>query len=293
VEFDNYINYLISEKQYSEHTVTAYSVDLKQFEDFINKVFGIDKAKEVTAPMIRDWIVSLSENTISNRSINRKISSLRSYFRFLLKADEVSANPLIKILPVKTSKRTPVFVMEEDMSGIINMEYKHDFEGIRNRLIIVLLYATGMRKSEVLNLEEKDFDFEKQEIRVFGKRRKERIIPIHKQLIDLLNNYLDQKTIIGKFDKKLLVNKDNSPLSIQQFDVIVRDSLLSAHVDRKSPHILRHTFATHLLNEGADIMNVKDLLGHQSLEATQIYTHNTIERLKSVYKKTHPRAEYE
>jgi len=291
MKFDNYINYLLTEKHYSKHTITAYSIDLKQFEDFIQKVFEIYEAKDVTSSMIRDWIVHLSENKITNRSINRKITTLRSYFRYLLKIQELEINPLLKILPVKTSTRNPVFIMQEDMSRIINMEYEKDFEGIRNKLIIELLYATGMRKSELFNLEEKDFDYQRQEIRIFGKRRKERIVPMHKEIIDLLYQYLEQKNIIGKGEKRLLVNRDCSPISIYQLNIIVRESLSTSQVERKSPHILRHTFATHLLNEGADIMNVKDLLGHASLEATQIYTHNTIEKLKSVYKQTHPRSE--
>ncbi|HHT03230.1 MAG TPA: tyrosine-type recombinase/integrase [Bacteroidales bacterium] len=291
MKFDNYINYLLTEKHYSKHTITAYSIDLKQFEDFIQKVFEIYEAKDVTSSMIRDWIVHLSENKITNRSINRKITTLRSYFRYLLKIQELEINPLLKILPVKTSTRNPVFIMQEDMSRIINMEYEKDFEGIRNKLIIELLYATGMRKSELFNLEEKDFDYQRQEIRIFGKRRKERIVPMHKEIIDLLYQYLEQKNIIGKGEKRLLVNRDCSPISIYQLNIIVRESLSTSQVERKSPHILRHTFATHLLNEGADIMNVKDLLGHASLEATQIYTHNTIEKLKSVYKQKHPRSE--
>ena len=291
MKFDNYINYLLTEKHYSKHTITAYSIDLKQFEDFIQKVFEIYEAKDVTSSMIRDWIVHLSENKITNRSINRKITTLRSYFRYLLKIQELEINPLLKILPVKTSTRNPVFIMQEDMSRIINMEYEKDFEGIRNKLIIELLYATEMRKSELFNLEEKDFDYQRQEIRIFGKRRKERIVPMHKEIIDLLYQYLEQKNIIGKGEKRLLVNRDCSPISIYQLNIIVRESLSTSQVERKTPHVLRHTFATHLLNEGADIMNVKDLLGHASLEATQIYTHNTIEKLKSVYKLTHPRSE--
>ncbi|MDD2192563.1 MAG: tyrosine-type recombinase/integrase [Bacteroidales bacterium] len=291
MKFDNYINYLLTEKHYSKHTITAYSIDLKQFEDFIQKVFDKYEAKDVSASMIRDWIIHLSENKITNRSINRKITTLRSYFRYLIKIQELEVNPLLKISPVKTSTRNPVFIMQEDMNRIINMEYEKDFEGIRNKLIIELLYATGMRKSELLNLEEKDFDYQRQEIRIFGKRRKERIVPMHKEIIDLLYQYLEQKNIIGKGEKRLLVNRDCSPISIYQLNIIVRESLSSSQVERKTPHVLRHTFATHLLNEGADIMNVKDLLGHASLEATQIYTHNTIEKLKSVYKLTHPRSE--
>ena len=291
MEFYNYINFLIKEKHYSQHTVTAYTIDLKQFDDFIQRVFEKSEAKVVIAYMIRDWIIYLHENNIANRSINRKIVSLRSYFHFLIKNEEVSVNPLSKILSLKNSKRNPVYVMEEDMNRIINMDFEDSFNGIRDKLIIELLYATGMRKSELLNLEEKDFDLTKGEIRVFGKRRKERIIPIHNKLIDIIRQYTLKKNTLFLGDKIFFINEDKSPISISQLDTIVKKYLSMAQVERKSAHVLRHTFATHLLNEGADILEVKELLGHQSLEATQIYTHNTIERLKNVYKQTHPRSE--
>lgn len=291
MEFYNYINFLIKEKHYSQHTVTAYTIDLKQFDDFIQRVFEKSEAKDVNAYMIRDWIIYLHENNIANRSINRKIVSLRSYFHFLIKNEEVSVNPLSKILSLKNSKRNPVYVMEEDMNRIINMDFEDSFNGIRDKLIIELLYATGMRKSELLNLEEKDFDLTKGELRVFGKRRKERIIPIHNKLIDIIRQYTLKKNTLFLGDKIFFINEDKSPISISQLDTIVKKYLSMAQVERKSAHVLRHTFATHLLNEGADILEVKELLGHQSLEATQIYTHNTIERLKNVYKQTHPRSE--
>jgi integrase/recombinase XerC len=249
-------------------------------------------AKDVNSDMIRDWIMQQSKDKICNRSINRKIASLRTYFRFLIKAQEVEKNPLLKIPPIKSSKRNPIFIMEDDMDKIIhNIEYEDSFYGKRDKLIISLLYATGIRKSELLSLEEKDFEFSKQELRVFGKRRKERVIPIGNKIISLLKEYLEQKKALDVDEKTLFVNDNYKVLSIAQLDKIVKKYLSVANVERKTPHILRHTFATHLINEGADIMNVKELLGHQSLEATQIYTHNTIERLKSVYKQTHPRSE--
>ncbi|MDD4703124.1 MAG: tyrosine-type recombinase/integrase [Bacteroidales bacterium] len=289
---DEFINYLITEKHYSTHTVTAYSTDLRQFEKYIKAYFDKDEAKDVNSDMIRDWIMQLSDNKLSNRSINRKIVSLRAYFHYLIKNQELEKNPLLKILPVKSSKRNPIFIMEEDMDTIINnLEYDNNFFGTRDKLIIYLLYATGIRKAELLNLEESDFYLSKKEIRIFGKRRKERIIPIGNQIIDLVKEYTKQKKELAVVEKKLFINEDYSNLSITQLDKIVKKYLSVANVERKTPHILRHTFATHLINEGADIMNVKELLGHQSLEATQIYTHNTIERLKSVYKQTHPRSE--
>ena len=291
MKVDDFINYLETEKHYSLNTVIAYTIDLRQFEEHIKDVFDKTEAIDVTSDMIRDWIVHLKEKKITNRSINRKIASLRAYFHFLMKREEIERNPLIKILPVKSSKRNPVFVMEEDMQHIIDMVYEDSFEGRRDKLIIEMLYATGMRKAELLNLEEKDFDYSKTEVRVFGKRRKERIIPLHKDLIYLIKEYCNERNSLSVSNAKLFINKKLSPLSRVQLDAIVKKDLSSAQVERRSPHVLRHTFATHLLNEGADIMNVKELLGHSSLEATQIYTHNTIEKLKSVYKKTHPRSE--
>ena len=174
---------------------------------------------------------------------------------------------------------------------IHNIEYEDSFYGKRDKLIISLLYATGIRKSELLSLEENDFEFSTQELRVFGKRRKERVIPIGNKIISLLKEYLEQRKALDIDEKTLFVNDNYKVLSIAQLDKIVKKYLSVANVERKTPHILRHTFATHLINEGADIMNVKELLGHQSLEATQIYTHNTIKRLKSVYKQAHPRNE--
>lgn len=291
MKVDDFINYLVTEKHYSINTVTAYTIDLRQFEEYIKEVFDKSEAIDVKSDMIRDWIVYLKGNKITNRSINRKIASLRAYFHFLVKREEVEKNPLIKILPVKSSKRNPVFIMEEDMENIINMNYEDSFEGRRDKLIIEILYSTGMRKAELLNLEEKDFDFSKGEVRVFGKRRKERIIPLHKDLISLIKEYCNERNGLEVSNTKLFINKKLSPLSRFQLDTIVKKDLSLAQVERKSPHVLRHTFATHLLNEGADIMNVKELLGHASLEATQIYTHNTIEKLKNVYKQSHPRSE--
>lgn len=292
MKLDEFINYLITEKHYSTHTVTAYSTDLRQFEKYIKAYFDKDEAKDVNSDMIRDWIMQLSDNKLSNRSINRKIVSLRAYFHYLIKNQELEKNPLLKILPVKSSKRNPIFIMEEDMDTIINnLEYDNNFFGTRDKLIIYLLYATGIRKAELLNLEESDFYLSKKEIRIFGKRRKERIIPIGNQIIDLVKEYTKQKKELAVVEKKLFINEDYSNLSITQLDKIVKKYLSVTNIKRKSPHILRHTFATHLMNEGADIMNVKELLGHQSLEATQIYAHNTIERLKNVYKQKHPRSE--
>lgn len=291
MKLEDFLDYLNIEKRYSSHTILAYSIDLRQFEEFINEVFEKSNAKDVNSEMIRDWIVSLSEKGISSRSINRKIASLRAYFHFLIKQNEVEKNPMTKILAVKNPKRNPVFVMEEDIENVLNLEYEDSFWGRRDSLIVELLYATGMRRSELINLEIKDFDFERNEVRIFGKRRKERIVPIHKDLIKRIENFYKESLSLNNNHSKLFVNKRGNAISEMSVYDIVKKSLSFAQVEKRSPHVLRHTFATHLLNEGADIMNVKEMLGHANLEATQIYTHNTIEKLKKVYKLAHPRNE--
>lgn len=291
MKLEDFLDYLNIEKRYSSHTILAYSIDLRQFEEFINEVFEKSNAKDVNSEMIRDWIVSLSEKGISSRSINRKIASLRAYFHFLIKQGDIEKNPMTKILAVKNPKRNPVFVMEEDIENVLNLEYEDSFWGRRDSLIVELLYATGMRRSELINLEIKDFDFERNEVRIFGKRRKERIVPIHKDLIKRIENFYKESLSLNNNHSKLFVNKRGNAISEMSVYDIVKKSLSFAQVEKRSPHVLRHTFATHLLNEGADIMNVKEMLGHANLEATQIYTHNTIEKLKKVYKLAHPRNE--
>lgn len=291
MKLEDFLDYLNIEKRYSSHTILAYSIDLRQFEEFINEVFEKSNARDVNSEMIRDWIVSLSEKGISSRSINRKIASLRAYFHFLIKQNEVEKNPMTKILAVKNPKRNPVFVMEEDIENVLNLEYEDSIWGRRDSLIVELLYATGMRRSELINLEIKDFDFERNEVRIFGKRRKERIVPIHKDLIKRIENFYKESLSLNNNHSKLFVNKRGNAISEMSVYDIVKKSLSFAQVEKRSPHVLRHTFATHLLNEGADIMNVKEMLGHANLEATQIYTHNTIEKLKKVYKLAHPRNE--
>ncbi|MBP1629686.1 MAG: site-specific recombinase XerD [Bacteroidetes bacterium] len=291
MKLDDFLDYLNIEKRYSYHTILAYSIDLRQFEEFINEVFEKSNARDVNSEMIRDWIVSLSEKGISSRSINRKIASLRAYFHFLIKQGDIEKNPMTKILAVKNPKRNPVFVMEEDIENVLNLEYEDSIWGRRDSLIVELLYATGMRRSELINLEIKDFDFERNEVRIFGKRRKERIVPIHKDLIKRIENFYKESLSLNNNHSKLFVNKRGNAISEMSVYDIVKKSLSFAQVEKRSPHVLRHTFATHLLNEGADIMNVKEMLGHANLEATQIYTHNTIEKLKKVYKLAHPRNE--
>jgi integrase/recombinase XerC len=291
VKLEDFITYLRSERRYSNYTIVGYRTDITQFYSFLKETFGDIAEDEIKDSMIRSWIVQLSKNNIKPASINRKIASLSTYFHFLLRTKQISKNPILRIHSLKKPKRNPVFIMEKDMRKIIDSLNEDDFFSRQEKLIIELLYATGIRKAEILNIKENDFNFEKQNVRIFGKRRKERLIPLGEDIIELIKRHISEKRKLEIGETKLLVNNKFFPLSIYELDKIVRKFLSMANVEKKSPHVIRHSFATHLLNEGADIMDIKELLGHSSLDATQIYAHNTIERLKSVYKKTHPKGE--
>lgn len=286
-------NYLRFEKRLSPHSVLAYTNDLDQFYIYLKSAYSLDDIKEVNHSIIRSWIVSLMENKISARSVNRKISTLKSYYKFLLREKVLEINPMHKIQSPKNPKRLPVFVEESKMNALIeDVSFGDDFEGRRNLLIIELLYSTGMRRIELVNLKESDINFRNNTIKVLGKRSKERLIPITPEIESLIKEYLERrnKNVQTKDDYLFLTEKGNHiyPGAVYR---IVKGSLEKVTtLAKKSPHVLRHTFATHLLNNGANLNAIKELLGHASLAATQIYTHNTIEKLKSVYSKAHPKA---
>lgn len=288
-----FINYLRYEKRLSPHTVLAYSNDLDQFFIYLKNVYSVADIKEANHSMIRSWVVSLMENKISARSSNRKISALKSFYKYLLREKILDINPMHKIQSPKNPKRLPLFVEESKMNSLIeNASFKEDFEGTRNLLIIELLYATGMRRAELVNLTESDINFQNSTIKVLGKRNKERLIPLTSGIKTLIKEYIQQrnKSVEAKDNFLFLTEKGNKiyPGAVYR---IVRDALEKVTtLSKKSPHILRHTFATHLLNNGANLNAIKELLGHANLSATQIYTHNSIEKLKSVYSKAHPKA---
>jgi integrase/recombinase XerC len=291
----DFINYLKFEKRYSPHTITAYTKDLDQFDSFLKSEYDVLNANEVSYQMVRSWIVGLIEQDISARSVNRKLSTLKSYFKYLTKEELIDENPMPKVQSPKTSKKLPVFVDRESMETLFSEEiFSSDFEGIRNRLIIEMFYMTGIRLSELINLENSNIDFYQQSIKVLGKRNKERIIPISAELIDSIKKYIEIR------DKNVEVTEQND-----YFYVTIKGKKLyerlAYHIvnlylgkvstlQKKSPHVLRHTFATHMLNNGADLNAIKEILGHSNLAATQVYTHNTIEKLKNIYKQAHPRA---
>ena len=286
---NKFITYLSSEKRFSEHTIKSYTTDLKQFTSFLSSEFQIvDEINDISFQIIRAWIASLLEKGINPRSVNRKISTLKTYFKFLIREGELIENPMMKVVAPKSKKRLPVFIEEDQIASLLNeVQFEEGFVGQRNKLIIELFYVTGIRLSELINIKISDVDFNNQSIKVLGKRNKERIIPLSSNVINDLNLFIKS----NKQNKYLFTNLEGDKLYNKLVYRLVNKYIGEiSSVNKKSPHILRHTFATHMLNNGADINAIKELLGHANLSATQVYTHNTIEKLKTVYKQAHPRA---
>lgn len=294
-QFLAYLNY---EKKYSAHTIKGYQTDLASFIQFVAGQFEVADTALVNHQHIRGWLVELMNDGLEARSAARKLSALRSFFKFLLKNDLVAKNPVAKVQAPKIGKKLPVFVEEGQMNKLFDnttkeaeLLFENGFEGIRNRLILLLFYSSGIRLSELIELKTADVNLYKQNIKVLGKRNKERIIPVPKELITEIENYLSQKRKLGLEDEFFFVLSSNKKLYPKMVYNLVKKYLsLVTTISKKSPHVLRHTYATHLLNHGADLNAIKELLGHASLAATQLYTHNSIERLKNIHKKRHPRA---
>ena len=287
---EKFVNYLQYDKRFSNHTLVAYTNDRIQFISYLDKTYEIKNLEDVNHTVVRSWIVSLMENETSPRSVNRKITSLKTFYKFLLRQNFVTENQMLKILSPKTSKRLPVFVEKEKMDLLLDtVDFGGDLEGVRNKLIIELFYATGMRLSELINLTQSNIDLHQCQLKVLGKRNKERIIPFNKQLKESIQSYIKTKTTMPNVF--LFESPKGKKLSEETVYAVVRSYLsLVTTIDKKSPHVLRHTFATHMLNNGADLNAIKELLGHANLSATQVYTHNTVEKLKSIHKQAHPKA---
>lgn len=290
---DSFFDYLTYEKKYSAHTISSYKNDINQFLEFINPQQDSISISEINYQQIRAWVASLIKDKIASRSVNRKLSSLKSFFKYLQRQQIIDINPMSKISGPKTPKRLPVFVDEHQMEDLFSeVQFEEGFDGIRDRLILDLFYQTGIRRSELTHLKEVDVDLFNSTIKVLGKRNKERVIPISLDLKRNLESYLQVKEEQNLSNPMLLVSEKGHTLSEQKVYTIVKKYLSQVTtIQKKSPHVLRHTFATHLLNNGADINAVKDLLGHANLSATQVYTHNTIEKLKKSYKQAHPRGD--
>jgi integrase/recombinase XerC len=291
-EITAFLSYLQKVKKMSSHTITAYQTDLRDFKDFIINEYKTISILHISHREVRAFMAMQMDNGMSAKSVNRKLSCLKAFFKFLLQQQLISENTVSKIQGPKTPKKLPVFVEEENMEDLLDgMYFDEDFNGKQNRLILNLLYQTGIRRAELLQLKTADVDVYNSEIKVLGKRNKERIIPINLELKRNLETFMLVKKEKGLREDYMFVSLKNKPLSPTQLYTTVKKYLnLVTTLHRKSPHVLRHTFATHLLNNGADINAVKELLGHANLSATQIYTHNTIEKLKKTYLQAHPRS---
>ncbi len=287
-----FIDYLLLERNYSKHTIIAYERDLKVFFEFLKTTFSEEDPSAVNYSMIRSWIVSLVGQGISNRSINRKISSLKTYYKFLLKTEQIEATPLAKHKSLKVSKKIQVPFSETEIDEVINLlANPTDFKTARDKVIVELFYSTGMRRAELINLRLKDIDAGQGYVKVLGKRNKERLIPLLSSVLSSVQEYVHFRNEIDVVDDDylLLTNKGVKIYETLVYRLITNYFSQASQKVKKSPHILRHSFATHLLNEGADLNAVKELLGHASLASTQVYTHNSIATLKEVYRKSHPR----
>lgn len=284
-----FLEFLKVEKRYSSHTLTAYEGDLHQFEYWCRFQYELNSIERATASMIRDWIMDMSEEGIEAKSINRKLSSLRSYYKFLMSVSEIDASPMQSIRSLKTPKRIVRAVPETDIEKLLEKAlYAGEDDGIRDRFMITTIYYTGMRRSELINLEWKDIDKTQKKVKVLGKGSKERIIPVTEHWLDMLEEY--SRTMGGSEGYLFLSNKGQKLDPKLVYNRVVHYLSKVSSVDKKSPHVLRHTFATHLLNMGVDLQTIKELLGHSSLAATQIYTHSFIENIKSLYNDSHPRS---
>lgn len=290
---NSFQDYLQSEKKYSLHTVNAYVNDLIFFQGFLKTNFDTDSLEEVNYSMIRSWIVAMVDDGISNSSVNRKVSSLKSFYKFLLKTKQIESSPLLKHKSLKTPKKLQIPFSEKELDAVLNLlKYPEGFEGVRDKLIIDLFYSTGIRRTELINLKTQNVNLSNGTLKVLGKRNKERILPILPIISKQMNLYLSERA-------QLEVIKDNDYFFLMLKGVKMNDSFVYRLINyyfsnvsekvKKSPHILRHTFATHMLNNGADLNSVKELLGHSSLASTQIYTHSSLSELKKVYGDAHPR----
>ncbi len=289
-----FLNYLTFQKRYSENTIISYQTDLTAFFEFLFLEYKINLVTEITTPVIRTWLVSLKENKSSSKTINRKISSLKSFFKYQLRLKHIAISPMVIISSLKVNRRLPSFIDENAINTLLNYDYFPDtFKGKTDFLLFEILYQTGIRRNELIHLKENNIDSYASTIKVLGKGNKERLIPVNNELLRIMNQYISEKR--KEFPENsegfLLINKKGKQLDPKYVYNVVKNNLSKVSTnERKSPHVLRHSFATHLTNHGAQINPIKELLGHSSLASTQIYTHNSIERLKEVHKQAHPKS---
>lgn len=292
---EKFLKYIEFRKKYSLHTLNSYAQDINQFNNFCTETYNINTDNEIVTDfkIIRRWIAELSSKGNSAKTINRKLSSLRSYYNFLMREGFVKSNPVIKIVRPKIEKKLPEFISENNINILLDSAdlFNDDFEGTRDRLIIELLYGTGIRRSELIGINISEVDIKNKTIKVTGKGNKQRIIPFPKSIIEVYNKYINyRKELISETNNLFITKSGKAIYPNLVYRVVTKHIFLVSSMKKRSPHTLRHSYATHLLNNGADINAVKELLGHANLSATQIYTHNTFEKLNKIYKQAHPRA---
>ncbi len=289
---DEFLIYLQAERRYAGHTIKAYKNDLDQFHAFCQKN-GTERM-DLHFKTIRSWVVFLMDTGYSSRTVHRKLTSLRTYCKYLIKLGVMDANPLDRVLKPKLRARVPAFVDEGSMDRLLDdYAFGEDFTGIRNRLVMDLLYQTGMRQSELIGLKTGSVDIEGETLKVTGKRSKERIIPLNVELVTAIEKYMLLRRVVVEEpgqDSLIITEKGRPVYEKLVYRIVNKYLTLVTTLDKRSPHVLRHTFATHMLNRGADLNSIKELLGHANLSATQVYTHNTFKKLKSIYNQAHPRA---
>ncbi len=291
---NSFLDYLKFQKRYAQHTIVSYEHDMVSFFDFLHFQFNEYEVKSIKPAYVRSWLADLKSNENSSKTINRKISSLKTFFKYLLRQGEIEVSPMTTIVSPKQSKRLPQFVDKRDTETLFShVEFSDNWTGKTEKIILSILYNTGIRQAELIGLKEDQIDYSKSAIKVLGKGSKERIIPVSIDLLEEIKNYIKLKhEIIETPDTVFMLVRDNGKKLYPKwvYNAVKKYLSMVTTIDKRSPHILRHTFATHLSNNGADLNAIKELLGHSSLAATQIYTHNTIEKLKDIYKKAHPKA---
>jgi integrase/recombinase XerC len=297
---DKYIDYLTFEKRFSAHTILAYHTDLDDFTGYLLSQYSITDPLQADQHIIRSWLISLIDRKISARSVNRKLSTLKSFYRYCQRQGMLPVNPMLKVVAPRVSKQLPVFLTKDNLDTLFqSVSFSSGYEGSRDKMILTLFYATGIRRAELVQIKLNDFDLSAGTLKVTGKRNKQRILPLGPSVVSQLGEYLNIRSSFlteilssaGNNTDQLFVTTKGAPVYPRLVHAIVHRYLsLIASNSKLSPHVLRHTFATHMLDEGADLNAIKELLGHSSLAATQVYTHNTIEKLKLIYKQAHPRA---
>jgi len=297
---DKYIDYLTFEKRFSAHTILAYHTDLDDFTGYLLSQYSISDPLQADHYIIRSWLISLIDRKISARSVNRKLSTLKSFYRYCQRQGALQVNPMLKVVAPRVSKQLPVFLTRDNLDTLFrSISFPSGYEGSRDKMILTLFYATGIRRAELVQIKLNDFDLQTGTLKVTGKRNKQRIIPMGPSVVSQLGEYLNIRSSFlaeiisasGNNTDQLFVTTKGAPVYPRLVHTIVHRYLsLIASNSKLSPHVLRHTFATHMLDEGAELNAIKELLGHSSLAATQVYTHNTIEKLKLIYKQAHPRA---